>query len=77
MIEPDLDLGNIGLLIPCSVVRIGQPVAVVLSNLGEETIHLLLGSTVGEICPIELLSDQQLVNSLDSEIQTVLLPELF
>ena len=74
-IEPNLDLGNIGLLIPCSVLRIGQSVAVVLSNLGEKTVHPLLGSTVGEICSIELLSDQQLVNWLHSEMQSVLLPE--
>ena len=54
-----------------SVVRIGQQVTVFLYNFGEMTVHLPLEFTVGEICPVALLSDQQLVTSLDSDIHSL------
>ena len=51
LVEPNPDLGNTGLLIPLALVEVDRQVCVIITNPGDNTISLSLGSTFGELVP--------------------------
>ena len=57
LIEPTPDLGNIGLLIPRSVVRVRPQIAVILTNPTDKSIGLQFGSTVGNLVSANIMSN--------------------